>query len=63
MAELDCPFHVECQFHNSTTKTPDDESLADAFCRMRYEDCEIAQRILAGQPVPAGAGPDGTIRG
>jgi hypothetical protein len=62
MAALDCPFHVECQFHNSAIRTPSDELLLQLFCHMHYEDCEIAHRILSGRPVPAGACPDGNVR-
>jgi len=62
MAAPNCPFHIECQFHNSARKSPDDERLEDLFCRMRYEDCEITQSILSGQRVPVGACPDGNVR-
>ena len=63
MGTLNCPFHVECQFPNSSSKTPSDEMLAQLFCRMRYEDCEILQTILADRPVPVGACPDGNVKG
>jgi hypothetical protein len=43
-----CPFHVECEFHNSQMKTPSDELLAKCFCQMRYESCEIAKRMPSG---------------
>jgi hypothetical protein len=62
MEEVDCPFHVECQFHNSETKTSGDDELDQLFCRMRYEDCEITQRILSGRLIPAGVCPDGNVR-
>ena len=58
-----CPFHAECQFHNSSTKTPTDELLGQLFCRMRYDGCEIAKGVLAGKPVTAGARPDGKVMG
>ncbi len=63
MGTLTCPFHVECRFHNMSEKSPSDEMLAQLFCHLRYEDCEIAQRILAGKPVPVGACPDGHVKG
>jgi hypothetical protein len=62
MAATHCPFHIECHFHNSATKTQTDEQLAQFFCRMRYEDCEITQRILSGRPIPQGVCPDGNVR-
>jgi hypothetical protein len=58
-----CPFHVECQFYNCKTRTPSDTLMGELFCYMRYEGCEIVKRMLAGKPVPAGACPDGNIRG
>jgi hypothetical protein len=58
-----CPFHVECQFYNSQTKTPSDELLGQVFCYMRYDRCEIAKRIAGSRPVPVGACPDGNIKG
>jgi hypothetical protein len=58
-----CPFHIECEFHNSQMKTPSDELLGQFFCHMRYEGCEIAKRIVEGKPVPVGACPDGNIKG
>jgi integrase len=39
--------------------TPSDVRLRECYCRARYEDCEIAQRILADLPVPLGASPGG----
>ena len=62
MATPVCPFHIECQFHNSTTKSADYQRLEELFCLMRYEDCEIAQGILSGQKLPAGVCPDGRVR-
>ena len=60
MKTSSCPFHRECQFHNSTIKTPSDAMLHQFFCYMQYEECEIAQRILAvSLPVPARARPGG----
>lgn len=56
-----CPFHVECQFHNSSTKTPTDELLGQLFCCNRYDGCEIAKRLLADKL--AGARPDGKTVG
>jgi hypothetical protein len=44
-------------------KTPSDELLAQLFCQMRYDGCEIARRMVAGVAVPAGACPDGIIKG
>ena len=44
MKTSSCPFHRECQFHNSTIKTPSDAMLHQFFCYMQYEECEIAQR-------------------
>jgi hypothetical protein len=32
------------------------------FCEMRYDDCEIAQRILSSTRVPSGMLPDGKYR-
>ena len=62
MGTLVFPFHVECRFHKSAKKTPSDAMLELLFCRMRYEECEIAQRIIADMPVPVGASPDGNVR-
>jgi hypothetical protein len=42
-------------------KTPSDVMLRQFICHQKYEDCEIAQKILAGMPVPAGAHPDSRI--
>ncbi len=58
MHELLCPFHVKCAFHSSAKRTPSDAMLEMLFCLKRYEDCEIAQSILAERPVPKGARPD-----
>ncbi len=52
-----CPFHVECRFHNSAKKTPSEAMLEMLLCSGRHEDCEIARRMRAESPVPAGAGP------
>jgi hypothetical protein len=62
MRELLCPFHVECSFLASAKKTPSDAMLEMLFCRTRYEDCDIAQKILANMPVPSGARPDSLIQ-
>ena len=63
MEALSCPFHIECPFHNSTMKTPSDAVLLQLFCQSKYEDCEIAQRILANMPIPEGACPEGDVGG
>jgi hypothetical protein len=44
-------------------KTPGDELLGQLYCNTRYETCEIAKRMLAGQNVPSGACPDGHVKG
>jgi hypothetical protein len=62
METLDCPFHVECQFPNIAKKTPSYAMLEVRFCLAQYEACDIAQRILAGEAVPTGSCPDGSIR-
>jgi hypothetical protein len=58
-----CPFHVECLFNNTIEKTAGDELLSQLFCCNRYETCDIAIRLLDGKPVPAGACPDGNVKG
>ena len=63
MGASGCPFHVECHFHNDPMKTPGDELLGQLYCNTRYETCEIAKRMLAGQNVPSGACPDGHVKG
>ena len=61
MDTFDCPFHVECRFPKSAKKTESHAMLEERFCFLRYEDCDIAQRILAGLQVPKGASPDGSV--
>jgi len=63
MGTPSCPFHVECEFHKSPTKTPSDQLLAQLFCCTRYDTCQIAARLLKGKPVPLGACPDGNVKG
>jgi hypothetical protein len=63
METSSCPFQVECQFHNGSMRTPSDAVLQQLFCHARYDTCEIAQRMIADMPVPAGARPDGIARG
>ncbi len=53
-----CPFHVECQFHNSAKKTPSDAMLELLICCGQHEDCRIAQRMVSEKPVHAGARPE-----
>ena len=55
---LSCPFHLQCQFHNTPLNTPSDVMLREFLCHQKYEECEIAQKILADMPVRAGARPD-----
>jgi hypothetical protein len=59
---LSCPFQVECEFHNVAKKTLSNSRLEMDFCEMRYDDCEIAQRILSSTRVPSGMLPDGKYR-
>ena len=57
-----CSFHVECAFHNTPLKSVSDEMLMRVFCYTRSDICEIAKRMNAGTPVPAGACPDGHVK-
>jgi hypothetical protein len=61
MGTLGCPFHVECHFPTNAKRTPSYAMLEMAFCQSRFEGCEIAARILSGEPVPLGACPDGSV--
>jgi hypothetical protein len=61
MESLGCPFHPECQFPNNVKRSPSYAMLEMAFCKSQYEECEIAQRILGGDPIPPGSCPDGSI--
>jgi hypothetical protein len=63
MGTSGCPYHVECEFHNSSVKTPSDAMLKQFFCDMRQDACEIARRFLEGKPIPIGACPDGNLTG
>jgi hypothetical protein len=62
MGEPSCSFQVECEFHKTSVKTVSDAMLVRLFCYTRFDICEIAKRISAGIPVPAGACPDGNVR-
>jgi len=58
-----CSYQVECGFPNTFSQTPSDQLMVRLYCLARSDACEIAKRLVQGKPVPAGACPDGNVKG
>ena len=62
MITTGCPFCAECRFHDVPAKTPSHLFLKQLYCRSAgYAACDIAKRILNGENVREGVGPNGKV--